>query len=175
MARRDRMWVITPFTLTLGAANVSTASQAVGLMGTSFESQADRALRGVTLSTMYVKGFWAEATVAASPIAFGVQMGVIVANLGLDAGDYPDLSTGDGDYLLRDCREVREASASATDLILEPSRAGDNIGGPVNIHNRSQRRISRVGEGVSLVVQKDAATEFNITLNVYVTALYLLP
>ncbi len=170
--RKDRLWTDRRVSITLPAASVGTASQDSVSFGTVFETQSARALRGVTVSTMYVSGLLQNSSGVVTPISTRVHLGVIVAPTLIDNGDFPDLSVGDGDYMLRDGRICREEAAEP--FIVVPN-TGDSWGGHYQLHNKSMRQIPKVGYDLFMVAQKDAATETDWIFDLTVTTLWLLP
>ncbi len=172
--RKDRMWVVSTSASTILAAGVGTAG-AVTSIGNAFESQSGRNLRGVTISTIYLKGFATEQTQAATPVPFQLGLGLMIAPEGMDSIDFPSILTGGGDYFLRDVREVHETGDATIPRFLLPSQAGDNVGGIYNIHNKSMRKINRQTDQVFIVFQKDTVTEFDVNLFISLTVLYLMP
>jgi len=174
--RRERMFTTTEVALTLVAGNAGGASQqATNQMTSDFETRSGRSARGVTIGRIWVHGMWFTLAVVSTPTLMGLSMGMGIFTGGIDVGDFPDLATHTGDWMLhRTWRLTDRASATTFPIPLEPQQGGGNSS-QIAIDNRSQRKLGRTSEDLFLVIAKDIATEENIQLHVDVTVMWLLP
>ena len=168
--RKRRLWTTDAVELTLAAGDVGVASQKVEAIGASFTASTSMTLRNATIGRVFMKGLWVEGSEAVTPTDCVLGVGMIVAQATLDATEFPSLNIGIGDYFLRDVRTVFENSGN--DGGPHPL-GGRNTGGSVDIDGKSQRLIRRESETPFVVVQKTDVVEFDFTLTVAVTVLWL--
>jgi len=164
-------WSCQSVNLILPAASVGTGSQATQALGGRFVAITGEALRDVTISRVFIKGF-AQETGTLTDINTTLELGMILKETTLDAGEFPDIGFGFGDYFVRDCRDVKEPSGVAPNTIMDPAAAGPNIGGVYDIDGKSKRRIGRQFEDLWIVGQKDTITNANVVMRLSVTILW---
>ncbi len=170
--RKRRLWTVRTIAEGLVAASVGTASQLVVNVGTSFTSATDLTLREATVGRSFLNGVM-HMIPAATPTNVGISMGLIVAHAGLVATAFPNIALGEGDYFVRDCRQALEVDDNIpASRPLEPHGVS-NGGGSVMIDGKSKRTVKRVGDTVFFVVQKDAAVEQDIQIDICLTTLWL--
>ena len=167
--RKRRLWTVQNVALTLTAAAAGTGSQAIVDLGGAFTSSTGLALRNATVARTFIKGFALE-TFVVSPVAFQLCLGLMVAQSTLDAGEFPSIGTGRGDYFVRDCRSSFEPAAAPSIVLPE---GVPNGGGNYDIDGKSKRMIRREFEAPFVVAQKDVATEADVVLNLGITLLWL--
>ncbi len=108
-------WSTSPFTLAITAAGVA-GQQSVNL-STNLEVALGRNLGGTTI--MRMRGSFiliAGGTPAAGPTQ--VFLGAGIFSSGIDNADFPDLSTGAGNWMYYQAAQVSESGAATTNQIL---------------------------------------------------------
>ncbi len=81
------------------------------------------------------------------------HVGLMIGQGGLDNGDFPDLSFGDGDYFLRKSM-IFNGGGAVNALVAPPQRSF------YEVTSRSSRRLERIGDTVWLVYQHSAADDY---------------
>ncbi len=168
------MFTTTNVAFTLVAGDTGVASQESNIsISSDFETKSGRSLRGVTLARLWVRGLYFTQAVVTTPVVSSYFMGVGIFTQGVDDGDFPNLETHDGDWMLHDARVLIDTSVSTDANALNPEApaAGSNV----VIDNRSMRKIMRDTEAVFVVMQKGSVTEDNILWKGEITAMWLLP
>jgi len=170
-SRRENVFVSSPILLTLGNADTGVAGQIRSTtLDTAIEARLGRNLGpGDTISRIWVHGFWGVDSDVAVPVAAFYHLGIGFFPAGIDAGDYPDLAAHEGNYLLHDGRplvEVQSGGAVVAQALL-PLTLSSLI-----LDNKSQRTVRRSSDQLHMVVQKSAATEHNVALQIAVTCMW---
>ena len=172
--RRERVFTTTEIALTLAAGNVSGASQQISNQMTSdFESRTGRTARDITVGRVWITGLWFTLATVTTPVLIGLALGMGIFTEGIDAGDFPDLQSHQGDWFVhRTWRLTDRTSATANPTPLDPD---DNVGNSasISIDNRSMRKLGRQSDDLFLVITKDVVTEENIQLHCDVTVMWL--
>jgi len=171
--RMRRLWTVQQVDVTTPAATVGQSGQGSQTLGSAFTSNTSITLRNATVARTFIKGFAREATVATTPTEVELCLGIGIFQNTLDPGEFPSVGLGVGDYFVRDCRRVLEPQSATGTLLMQPEAAGPNIGGIYDIDGKSKRKIRREAEGPTIVAQKDVVTEFDITLFLSITILWL--
>ena len=173
--RMDRVFTTTEVAMTIVAGNISVASQQFSNgMSSSFETRTGRSLRNATVGRVWVNGLWFTLAIVTTPVLMGLSMGMGVFSAGMDLGDFPDLATHRGDWMLhRTWRLTDRNAATANATPLEPQHGSENSAS-IAIDNKSMRKIRRESDELFIVVQKDIATEENIQCHVDVTVMWLV-
>ncbi len=171
-ARKKRLWAIKEADITLAAASVGVASQAIVNIGTQFTTQSDINLRGATVGRVFINGVISSIP-ASTPGTLSVGFGLIVAHTALGAGEFPNLLAGSGDYFVRDARSILEVDDNVPGNRPYEPHGVANGGGSIMIDGKSKRMVGRLGETVFFVGQKDTVSEQPVKIAVTITILYL--
>ena len=172
--KREPVFTTTLISLTLVAANISVASQQANNQVTNdLETRLGRTARGATITRIWVRGVYHTLAVVSALVIGDYQIGMGVFPEGMDAGDFDDLASHEGNWMLHDSRTLADTSSVTTfPILLVPANV--ESGSAVNLDNRSQRKLERKGDDLWFVMQKSAATEENIQFRGTVTVLWKL-
>ena len=172
--RRDRFWITSNIATTIPAASNGVSGQVISAsMNTDFLARTGLASAARhTMGLTIVRGWWTQAVAASSPVWLRFALGIGVYPEAMDAGDFPDVDSHQGDYKLYDSRFLLESTAA--DDVLFP-RTEDAAGSGIGIESGSMRKVQRSTDEPTLVIQKSGATEQAIILRIVVTQLWLAP
>ncbi len=160
--------------MTLVAGNIGAASQQFSNQITAdLESRLGRTAQNVTAARVWINGLWFTTAIVSTPVLIGLTLGMGIFTSRIDAGDFPNISTHDGDWMVhRTWRLIDNQSTVITPIQLQPV-FGENSS-QIAIDNRSMRKILRDTDRLFIVIEKDVVTEETIQLHCDVTVMWLL-
>jgi len=144
-ARKNRVWSATPFTLVLTAVGV--AGQQRAFLSTALETTLGRSVRkGDTLSRAFLQGTIRQS--AAGDVSFQVNMSVGIGwyAASIDAQDYPDVQSHEGDWPLHGVASFGEPAAIGM-------VNGPGGGGAYSWESKAQRTAPGTGFTLFCVMQ----------------------
>ena len=169
--RRENIFVTSNLLLVLLAADTGSPDQKISTsLDTAIEARLGRNLtKGDTVSRIWVNGYWGTDADVAAPAGATYSFGIGFFPFGTDIGDFPNLSVHDGPWMLHDQRPLSEQAGlgSLTGRPLLPLELSS-----LQLDNRSQRTVKSSDDRLFAVVQKTAATEESVTLQVAVTVMW---
>ncbi len=168
--RRENIFVTSNLLFTLLAADTGVPDQRVTTsLDTAIEARLGRNLtKGDTVSRIWVNGFWGTDADVTAPAGATYSFGVGFFPFATDAGDFPDLAAHDGPWMLHDQRPLTEQAGQGS-LAARPLLPFELSS--LQLDNRSQRTVRSSDDRLFAVVQKTAATEEIVSLQVAVTVM----
>ncbi len=173
--RRRRFWTTSVFNLGLTGAAVGTGSQdSSTAVFTSVTTKLDTSiLAGLTLVKCYLNGYWRTAADVAAPVVNTFSVGLGLFPSGIDDGDFPDLSSHTGDWVLHDSRPLVEVQSGGAVVVPLLPQSGEMTSG-LRLESSGMRKLQTLADRPFVVAQKAIASEETITLEAVVTCLWVM-
>jgi len=165
--RKRRVWTTNNVNLAVSAGG--TANQKVEDIAGTVEGRIGRKLvQGDTVGRLYVSGHLFQIS-AGDASVITCALGIVLASGSLDAGDFSDQNTHDGDPMLHWSQPLVENTAALG--FLEPRELWGNT---LLAESQAQRTVRISNSGLFVVAQTLETPSTGVTFRLDVTVLWLL-
>ncbi len=177
MSDREPLFTTVGALFVLVAGDSGVASQEIADLSDELETRIAAIPRNYTAMRCWVTGFYHTIATVTTPVLAEYSFGIGVFTELVDAGDFPDVSSHRGNWMLHDVRRLTETAGGSAGIFTElnPRHTGNEAGSAVHVTTRAARKLARTDAKLFFVVQKDRVTEDNVQLSVSITTMWLLP
>ncbi len=149
---RAKIWSTTLFNVNLTVAGQGGAKGA-DLGGQLKANLGILSLAGYTVGPIFIDALAVSDDDNTAVDVFTVHYGIGVFTAGIDDGDFPSMSAGDGDWMFK--KDVVLQMPGSAGAIALPAEHGGHLA----LVTRSMRRLDRVAESLFMVAQQNNAND----------------